>query len=113
MNQVMRFNGRITMNQTRLISLLSVSLIAIGYGIHLDRYPEFYFDEAFLNYPSIQYSRLGFYSYRHSSDTPYGDEVYCYNGPFFSRLQRLNFRAFGGGLASWRMPQFICGNLAV
>jgi hypothetical protein len=63
------------MNQARLISLLSISLISIGFGTHLDRYPEFYRDEAFLNYPSIQYSRLGTYSYRHSGDTPYGDEV--------------------------------------
>jgi Dolichyl-phosphate-mannose-protein mannosyltransferase len=109
----MRLIARLLMDHARLTSLLSMSLIAMGFGIHLDRYPQFYVDEPFYNYPPIRYSHLGFYSYRHSVDTPHGDEIYCYNGPFNSRFQRLNFRVLGSGLASWRMPQFICGNLAI
>ena len=108
-----KFTSLCSSDYVKLLSLFIMLFAFLGFGFCLDRYPPFYVDEPFFNYPSISYLGGNGFVYRHSPDTPHGDLLWAYNGPFFSRLQCLTFTVFGRGLANWRWPQYLCGFLSI
>jgi hypothetical protein len=79
----------------------------------LDRYPLFYVDEGYYNFPAVSYLRGEGYCCLLTSDTPHGNLLWAINGPFFSRLQAVTFSLVGPSLGAARLPEFTAAFLAI
>jgi hypothetical protein len=99
--------------RARLIALAVLAAPFWGFAAYLDRYPSFYIDETFFNYPPVAKLKGGDFIYQLSLDAPHWESVWAYNGPFFPRLQWLTFTLFGSTQLTWRLPEFICGFVSV
>ena len=95
------------------VSLCLFSISFLGYGISLDRYPLYYVDEPFFNYPAIHHLEGGGLTYRVSPLQPHGDTVFALHAPFYPHLQVLTFRFLGKNQFACRIPQYLSAYLAV
>jgi len=94
-------------------SVLVLLISGIIWGISIDRYPLFYVDDAFFNFPAIRAAHGEQLLYKVSKDAPFADEVWAYHGPFYPNLQAVSFRLFGTNQATARFPDFLAGWIAV
>lgn len=92
------------------LPLLAALLPAVAV---LDRYPQYYVDEAFYNYPAVSHLRGEGYRYPVLADCPHGDWLWAYTGPFFPRLQAVTFRLLPPTRFSFRLPSAVAGFAAV
>ena len=105
-----------TVNQKKLAYLASLCVFFVtflGYGISLDRYPLYYVDEPFFNYPAIHHLEGGSLTYRVSPLQPHGDTVFAMHAPFYTQMQVLTFRLLGKDQFACRIPQYFSAYLAV
>jgi 4-amino-4-deoxy-L-arabinose transferase-like glycosyltransferase len=93
--------------------VLIVAIPFLAFGVSLDRYPQFYFDEPFLNYPAIRYLEGRGLTYQVSAFAPHGDTVFAYHGPFYPWLQVVIFRLLGVSQFASRIPNFLGAHLAI
>ena len=106
----------LTLNQKKtayVASLCAFFISFLGYGISLDRYPLYYVDEPFFNYPAIHHLEGGRLTYRVSPLQPHGDTVFALHAPFYTHLQLLTFRFLGQNQFACRIPQYLSAYLAV
>ena len=93
--------------------VLIVAIPFLAFGASLDRYPPFYVDEPFLNYPAIRYLEGRGLTYQVSSKAPHADTVFAFHGPFYPWLQVVTFRLLGVTQFASRTPSFMGAHLAV
>ncbi|MGD0294089.1 MAG: hypothetical protein ABSB30_09560 [Terracidiphilus sp.] len=100
-------------NIANITSILLLLVFGITWGISIDRYPLFYVDDAFFNFPAIRAAHGEQFRYQVSRDAPYANEVWAYHGPLYPNLQTVTFKLFGVNQAASRLPGFVAGWLAV
>ena len=100
-------------NLANITSILLLLVFGIAWGISIDRYPLFYVDDAFFNFPAIRAAHGEQFLYQASRDAPYANEVWAYHGPLYPHLQAVIFKLFGVNQATSRLSNFLAGWLAV
>jgi hypothetical protein len=100
-------------NIANITSILLLLVFGIASGVSIDRYPLFYVDDAFFNFPAIRAAHGEQFLYQVSQDAPYANEVWAYHGPLYPNLQTVTFKLFGVNQATSRLPNFLAGWLAV
>ena len=100
-------------NIANITSILLLLVFGIAWGVSIDRYPLFYADDAFFNFPAIRAAHGEQFLYQVSRDAPYANEVWAYHGPLYPHLQAGLFKLFGANQAASRLPNFFAGWLAV
>lgn len=96
-------------NIANITSIFLLLVFGIAWGISIDRYPLFYIDDSFFNFPAIRAAHGEQLLYQVSRDTPYANEVWAYHGPLYPNLQAVVFKLFGVNQAASRLPNFLAG----
>jgi len=94
------------------LTALLLLIFGAAWAFSIDRYPSFYVDDAFFNYPAIRAAHGEPLLYKVRQDAPYSGEVWAYHGPLYPHLQEAAFELFGVSQATARLSDFLGGWLA-
>ena len=99
--------------KTKIFCAFVLAISFASFAKSLDRYPLYFIDEPFYNYPSIHYLDGGGLTYRTTSRAPHADTIVAYHSPLFPWVQVVTFKYIGISEFACRLPEYLAAHLGL